>query len=87
MQAEYARRYRTLWERHWWWRSRESLLLDRIGRLARRSTIRRILDAGCGARPSFDRLSRFGGVGCDGGGYVVHSGGDDRGDGCSDGGR
>jgi SAM-dependent methyltransferase len=62
MQADYARRYRTLWERHWWWRSREALLLDRIERLRRESPIRRILDVGCGDGLFFGPLSRFGRV-------------------------
>ena len=30
VQAEYARSYRMLWERHWWWRSREALVLSSI---------------------------------------------------------
>ncbi len=62
MQADYARRYRTLWDRHWWWRSREALLLDRIGRLHRRSPLRRILDVGCGDGLFFEKLGRFGEV-------------------------
>jgi SAM-dependent methyltransferase len=62
MQADYAQRYRLLWERHWWWRSREALLLDRIERLNRRSPVLRILDVGCGDGLFFDRLARFGRV-------------------------
>jgi 2-polyprenyl-3-methyl-5-hydroxy-6-metoxy-1,4-benzoquinol methylase len=62
VQAVYAQRYRTLWERQWWWRSRESLLLATIGRLAGSIAIRRILDIGCGDGLFFDALSRFGEV-------------------------
>ena len=62
MQAAYAQRYRTLWERHWWWRSRESLLLATIRRLARSTPIGRILDIGCGDGLFFDALAPFGSV-------------------------
>ena len=62
MQADYARSYRSLWERHWWWRSREALLLDRVARLHRRGPTRRILDVGCGDGLFFEQLSRFGEV-------------------------
>jgi 2-polyprenyl-3-methyl-5-hydroxy-6-metoxy-1,4-benzoquinol methylase len=62
MEAAYALRYRTLWERHWWWRSREAHLLATIGRLARSMTIGRLLDVGCGDGLFFDTLSRFGSV-------------------------
>ena len=62
MQADYAQRYRTLWDRHWWWRSREALLLDRIGHLHRRTPLRRILDVGCGDGLFFERLGQFGQV-------------------------
>src|SRR5262245_54396 len=48
VRPDYARSYRILWERHWWWRSREAFLLGWIRRLHRRSPLRRILDAGCG---------------------------------------
>lgn len=62
VQAAYAQRYRTLWERHWWWRSREALLLATIERLATRLTIGRILDVGCGDGLFFEALARFGSV-------------------------
>src|SRR4051812_34528450 len=38
VRPDYARSYRTLWDRHWWWRSRERFLLGWIGRLLRRGT-------------------------------------------------
>lgn len=62
MQPDYARQYRTLWERHWWWRSREAFLLDQVGRLHRTSPCRRILDVGCGDGLFFEALGRFGHV-------------------------
>jgi SAM-dependent methyltransferase len=62
MEAAYARRYRDLWDGHWWWRSREALLLAEIGRIGRGTVVRRILDVGCGDGLFFDALSRFGEV-------------------------
>jgi SAM-dependent methyltransferase len=58
----YARSYRVLYERHWWWRAREALLLAEISRLDRRHPIRSILDVGCGDGLFFDALSTFGTV-------------------------
>jgi SAM-dependent methyltransferase len=63
--ADYAQRYRTLWERHWWWRSREAYLLGWVARLDARSPRPgrlRILDVGCGDGLFFESLSRFGHV-------------------------
>lgn len=64
MRPEYARRYRELWDGHWWWRSREAHVLARIGRLRGRSDPAhfRILDIGCGDGLFFDKLGRHGRV-------------------------
>jgi len=62
VQADYGQRYRTLWDGHWWWRSREAFLLAWIERLHERMPCRRILDVGCGDGLFFDRLQRFGQV-------------------------
>jgi SAM-dependent methyltransferase len=60
--ADYAQRYRALWDGHWWWRSREVFLSGWVERLNRRSPCRRILDVGCGDGLFFERLERFGRV-------------------------
>jgi SAM-dependent methyltransferase len=64
VQADYAKAYRTLWERHWWWRSREAYVLGRLERIHRRAAggALRLLDVGCGDGLFFDRLERFGRV-------------------------
>jgi 2-polyprenyl-3-methyl-5-hydroxy-6-metoxy-1,4-benzoquinol methylase len=62
MEAVYARHYRALWERHWWWRSREAHLLATIARVARSTRVESILDVGCGDGLFFEALSRFGAV-------------------------
>jgi SAM-dependent methyltransferase len=60
VQTDYATRYRTLWERHWWWRSREAFLLGWVERLNRESPRQHILDVGCGDGLYFPRLEKFG---------------------------
>jgi SAM-dependent methyltransferase len=62
VQTSYAQRYRLLWQRHWWWRARESFVLSWIERLHQRSACARILDVGCGDGLFFDKLERFGRV-------------------------
>ena len=62
MDAQYAAAYPDLYRRHWWWRVREQILLDKIGRLLARAQDARILDVGCGAGLFFDALARFGHV-------------------------
>jgi SAM-dependent methyltransferase len=61
MDPAYARQYRTLHERHWWWRAREAVVLRTLERLAPPSGWGAILDVGCGDALLFDQLSRFGG--------------------------
>ncbi len=63
MQAEYARQYRTLWERHWWWRSREAHVLSWVKWLKKEHPAPwRILDVGCGDGLFFEALEPFGKV-------------------------
>lgn len=63
MDADYAAAYADLYRRHWWWRVRERILLDRIrDLLGDRVPHARILDIGCGAGLFFDALEQFGHV-------------------------
>ena len=63
MEEAYTAAYADLYRRHWWWRVREDILLDRIRDLAgARTRDVRILDVGCGAGLFFDALERFGHV-------------------------
>jgi 2-polyprenyl-3-methyl-5-hydroxy-6-metoxy-1,4-benzoquinol methylase len=58
----YVRRYKELYERHWWWRAREDLLLETVPRIAPARRPLEILDVGCGDGLFFEKLSRFGRV-------------------------
>ena len=63
MDADYAAAYADLYRRHWWWRVRERILLDRIrDLLGDRVPHARILDIGCGAGLFFEALEQFGHV-------------------------
>ena len=62
MDRLYAREYRELYERHWWWRAREDLILSVLdGRIAGRTPMP-ILDVGCGDGLFFEKLERYGPV-------------------------
>jgi len=61
MESDYASAYPDLYRRHWWWRVRERILLEKIDALI--GTARgkaRLLDVGCGAGLFFSELERFG---------------------------
>jgi len=60
MDPEYARRYRELHERHWWWRAREAAVLDRLRRLRPQAGFGAILDVGCGDGLWLERLAELG---------------------------
>jgi SAM-dependent methyltransferase len=60
MKPEYAAAYRDLYQRHWWWRAREALLLREIARHTPPGGWHTILDVGCGDGLFFDQLRRFG---------------------------
>jgi 2-polyprenyl-3-methyl-5-hydroxy-6-metoxy-1,4-benzoquinol methylase len=59
---EYGRRYRELYERHWWWRAREAVILDALRAVAPPGGWGRgnVLDIGCGDGLFFDGLAEFG---------------------------
>lgn len=62
MIREYAARYRDLYERHWWWRAREPMLVREIEGHRPAAGWGSILDVGCGDGLFFDRLAPFGDV-------------------------
>ena len=62
MEPLYAGQYRELYERHWWWRAREGILLSILKRLLGGATGLRILDVGCGDGLFFPKLEQFGTV-------------------------
>ena len=62
MDRDYAAAYPRLFREHWWWRSRERILLRIIGRMVEGIDQPRILDVGCGAGLFFDALEPFGHV-------------------------
>jgi len=62
MEAAYAAAYPELYRRHWWWRVREEILLEKIRNILGDRTNARILDVGCGAGLFFDALESFGHV-------------------------
>ena len=61
MDKAYSEEYEDLYRRHWWWRSREAMVLSVIRSLGFRLPIE-ILDVGCGNGLFFSRLSEFGRV-------------------------
>ncbi|HYT94425.1 MAG TPA: class I SAM-dependent methyltransferase, partial [Gemmataceae bacterium] len=62
MNPEYAAAYRNLYERHWWWRAREAMLVREIEVHQPVGGWGKVLDVGCGDGLFFDELARFGEV-------------------------
>jgi SAM-dependent methyltransferase len=62
LNPEYAAAYRDLYQRHWWWRAREAILVREIERLRPAAGWGNVLDVGCGDGLFFGQLSRFGDV-------------------------
>lgn len=60
MDPAYARSYRELYEHHWWWRARESMVLMVLEGLAPAGGFGRILDVGCGDGLFLPRLKALG---------------------------
>jgi len=61
MNEDYGAEYASLYAEHWWWRSRESMIVDTIRRL-KLPLPTKVLDVGCGDAVSFSALSEFGSV-------------------------
>jgi SAM-dependent methyltransferase len=59
MDREYAEVYRDLYQRHWWWRAREHVLLATLRELRPTAGWSSILDVGCGDGLFFDQLAQF----------------------------
>lgn len=59
MDRAYGARYRELYERHWWWRAREALLLRELDGLRPDGGWRHALDVGCGDGLLFPRLRAY----------------------------
>ena len=62
MDPELSRRYRELYEKHWWFRAREELILDILRRRQPAEGWNTILDVGCGDALFFRQLMQFGEV-------------------------
>jgi SAM-dependent methyltransferase len=62
MDNEYGARYRDLFERHWWWRARERVILDALERHRPPNGWGAVLDVGCGDGLFFDTLAALDGV-------------------------
>jgi SAM-dependent methyltransferase len=60
VEPEYAQSYRELYERHWWWRARELMVLRVLEDIAPADGFGRILDVGCGDGLFFPSLAALG---------------------------
>jgi SAM-dependent methyltransferase len=59
MVPEFARRYRDLYYRHWWWRAREAFLVRTLEQLSPPGGWKTVLDVGCGDGLFFEKLQQF----------------------------
>lgn len=62
MDSGYGARYRELFERHWWWRARERVILETLRAMQPSGGWPSILDVGCGNGLFFDALNRLPGT-------------------------
>lgn len=62
MRDDYLTSYHDLYQRHWWWRAREELILRTVRAQQPPGGWRTILDVGCGDGLFFDQLTPLGDV-------------------------
>ena len=62
MDSAYGARYRELFQRHWWWRARERVILNALRAHRPDGGWRDVLDVGCGDGLFFDELAKLPGV-------------------------
>ncbi len=60
MDADYGARYRDLYQRHWWWRARETMVLRLLESYSPVGGYGDILDIGCGDGLLLEHLEAFG---------------------------
>lgn len=60
MDPAYVRRYRDLYQRHWWWRAREEVIVGLLREHRPPGGWPHILNVGCAGGWLFDRLTEFG---------------------------
>jgi trans-aconitate methyltransferase len=60
MDREYALGYKSLYQNHFWWRARETFIIEILKNIVPAEGFGNILDIGCGEGLSFGFLSRFG---------------------------
>lgn len=60
MEYTYILKYKRLYTKHWWWRAREDIILDKIKDLVESMNDVNILDVGCGNGFFFDKLEKYG---------------------------
>jgi SAM-dependent methyltransferase len=60
MDIVYGKHYRKLYHKHWWWRTRELLIIDFLRRYKPVGGWNAILDVGCGDGLFFEYLAEFG---------------------------
>jgi 2-polyprenyl-3-methyl-5-hydroxy-6-metoxy-1,4-benzoquinol methylase len=59
---DYAKLYRDLFEKHWWWRARAKYVIETLRRYCPSAGWPTILDIGCGDGLFFEQLKQFGKV-------------------------